>query len=44
MAIKKDKGNNESNENELPQSMITVGFTAIVYLIIGIKILTLPII
>jgi len=32
------------DENELPQSMITIGFTALVYLIIGIKILTLPII
>jgi hypothetical protein len=32
------------DENELPQGMITVGFTAFVYLIIGIKILTLPII
>lgn len=32
------------DENELQQSMIAVGFTAIVYLIIGVKILTLPII
>src|SRR5659263_115882 len=32
------------NENELQQSMIAVGFTSIVYLIIGVRILTLPII
>jgi uncharacterized membrane protein YoaT (DUF817 family) len=32
------------DENELQQSMIAVGFTSIVYLIIGVKILTLPII
>lgn len=32
------------DENELQQSMIAVGFTAVVYLIIGVKILTLPII
>ncbi|HEY6585850.1 MAG TPA: 4Fe-4S binding protein [Candidatus Methanoperedens sp.] len=32
------------DENELQQSMIAFGFTAIVYLIIGVKILTLPII
>lgn len=35
---------NSQSENELQQSMIAIGFTAVVYLIIGIKILTLPII
>ena len=32
------------NENELRQSMMAIGVTAIIYLIIGMKILTLPII
>jgi membrane protein insertase Oxa1/YidC/SpoIIIJ len=31
-------------ENELQQSMIAIGFTAFVYFMIGVKILTLPII
>lgn len=35
---------NSQNENKLQQSMIAVGFTAIVYLFIGVKILTLPVI
>jgi ferredoxin len=35
---------NSQYENELIQGMTAIGFTAIVYLIIGVKILTLPII
>lgn len=35
---------NSQNGDELQQSMIAIGFTAVVYLIIGFKILTLPII
>jgi ferredoxin len=35
---------NSKDENELKQSMIALSFTAVVYLIIGIRILTLPII
>lgn len=34
---------NSPNENEVQKSMIALGFTAVVYLIIGFKILTLPI-
>jgi len=33
-----------SNEKEKEQSMLAVGFTAVIYLFIGVKILTLPII
>jgi len=32
------------DENKLQRGMIAVGFTAIIYLLIGVKILTLPII
>jgi len=35
---------NSKDENELKQSMIALSFTAVVYLIIGVRILTLPII
>jgi len=35
---------NSDTENELQPSMIAIGFTAVVYFMIGVKILTLPII
>jgi len=35
---------NSNDENELKKSMIALNFTAVVYLIIGLRILTLPII